>query len=148
MLELRLVADAKRMAAMRDAIGRECERTKAGTDHAAEIALVIEQLVDADDPLPGRRALRSRRAEVFVIVTVQSDATMLMVRDTRREHNGLGDRRQRVLQEHTTGWSTMAGPDGRTVWAEIARTRTTPALPQAIATRSSVRNAPPVVMSA
>jgi hypothetical protein len=147
MLELRLVADPKRMAAMRDVIGRECERTKAGTDHAAEIALVIEQLVDADDPLPGRRALRSRGAEVFVIVTVQSDATMLMVRDTRRERNGLGDRRQRVLREHTTGWSTMAGPDGRTVWAEIARTRT-PALPQTIATRSSACNAPPVVMSA
>ena len=58
---------------------------------------------------------------MLVIVTVQSDATMLMLRDPRPERPELGERRARVLQEHTSRWSTMCGRDGRTIWAEIAR---------------------------
>ena len=56
-----------------------------------------------------------------MIVTVQSDATMLMVRDPRRRTPSSATPRQRMLQEHTTRWSTMSGRDGRTIWAEIAR---------------------------
>jgi hypothetical protein len=59
---------------------------------------------------------------VLVIVTVQSDATMLMVRETKRGQADLGDRRRRLLEDGTTRWSTMSGRDGRTIWAEIPRT--------------------------
>jgi hypothetical protein len=125
MLELRLTADEKKIAAMHLAVERECERSKTGPDHVARVALIVEQLVGVPEPR-GRGRGRSRRArtpgDVFVIVTVQSDATMLIVRDTRPEHGGLGERRQQVLEDHTSSWSTMSGPDGRTVWAEIART--------------------------
>lgn len=122
MLELRLTADSKRIASMRDLVRRECDRSKAGADHAADVALVIEQLVDVEGEPVGRRGFRTRRrGDVFVVVTVQSDETMLMLRDTREEHGGLGERRQRLLEQHTSSWSTIVGPDGRTVWAEVPR---------------------------
>jgi hypothetical protein len=126
MLELRLTADEKKIAAMHLAIERECERSKTGPDHVARVTLIVEQLVGP--PAPRGRGRRVRTpGDVFVIVTVQSDATMLIVRDTRPEHGGgLGERRQQVLEEHTASWSTMSGPDGRTVWAEIARTVAAP----------------------
>ncbi len=129
MLELRLTADVKRIAAMREALARECERSQVGPQHAAEVTLVVEQLVG---PPEARGAMRSRlrtraSGDVFLVVTVQSDATMLMVRDTRPENGGLGEHRQRLLEEHTSSWSTMSGRDGRTVWAEIARPVAAPA---------------------
>ncbi len=122
MLELRLNGDAKRMAAMRAAIRRECDRSSAGSGHAEQIAVVIEGLVQNDAPRSAPHRLGAgRRPGVFVVVTVQSDATMLMLRDTRRDGRELGYRRQHMLETHTSGWSTMVGPDGRTIWAEIAR---------------------------
>jgi hypothetical protein len=127
MLELRLTADEKKIAAMHLAIERECERSKTGPDHAARVALVVAQLVGVPEPRGRGRGRRVRTpGDVFVIVTVQSDATMLIVRDTRPEHGGLGERRQGLLEEHTSSWSTMSGTDGRTVWAEIARTVAAP----------------------
>ncbi len=122
MLELRLTADEKKIAAMHLAIERECERSKTGRDHAGRVALVVEQLVGAPEPRGGRGRRLRNRGDVFVIVTVQSDATMVILRDTRPEHGGLGVRRQQVLEEHTSSWSTVSGPDGRTVWVEVART--------------------------
>jgi hypothetical protein len=117
MLELRLTADPKRMASMRDAVARECGRVDVGPEHAAVVALVAEQLIGGESD--GRRSGRS--PEVFVLITVQSDATMLMVRDPRPERAELGDRRHRLLEQYTTRWSTMSGRDGRTIWAEIER---------------------------
>jgi hypothetical protein len=121
MLELRLTLDGKRLAAMRDAIVRECERSKAGAEHGAAVVRVVEQLVGASEPRRGRPRRVRGACDVFVIVTVQSDATMLIVRDARPELGGLGERRQQVLEEHTSSWSTMSGRDGRTIWAEIPR---------------------------
>jgi hypothetical protein len=109
MLELRLTADAKRIASMRAAIGRECRLSNVGAEHAEMVALLAEQL------------LTGRRSEVLVVVTVQSDATLLMVRDTRPDNAQLGARRQDLLNGCTTRWSTMSGSDGRTIWAEISR---------------------------
>ena len=119
MIELRLTADVKRIASMRDAIRRECERAQTGVEHAEMVAFVAEHLVGGY----GRERKRAgrRSSEVLMIVTVQSDATMLMVRDPRPPQAELGESRQRMLTEHTTRWSTMSGRDGRTVWAEIAR---------------------------
>jgi hypothetical protein len=164
MLELRLTADPKRIASMRELVRRECDRSKAGADHADDVALVIEQLVDADEAQSGRRGFRARRrGDVFVVVTVQSDETWLMLRDTREEHGGLGERRRLVLEGHTSSWSTIVGPDGRTVWAEVPRApRPEPApveldanraveraaLGQASATGSSSATTPPIVMTA
>jgi hypothetical protein len=126
MLEFRLVADAKRIAALRGAIRRECGRAGAGAEHADTVVLVAEHLVAAEgDVREGdvRPSVRrgGRASEVLVIVSVQSDATMLMVRDARPELAELGDRRQAVLKACTERWSTISGRDGRTIWAEIAR---------------------------
>jgi len=120
MLELRLTADVKRIASMRDSIRRECERAQTGVEHAEMVAFVAEHLVAGYGPK--RRRFGRRSPEVMMIVTVQSDATMIMVRDPRPAHVELGEARQRMLQQHTTRWSTISGRDGRTVWAEIART--------------------------
>ena len=119
MIELRLTADVKRIASMRDAIRRECARAQTGVEHAEMVAFVAEHLVGGY----GRERKRTgrRSSEVMMIVTVQSDATMLMVRDPRPAQAELGEARQRMLKDHTTRWSTMSGRDGRTVWAEIAR---------------------------
>jgi hypothetical protein len=119
MIELRLTADVKRIAAMRDAIRRECARVETSVEHAEMVAFVAEPLVGGFGP--SRKRTGRRLSEVLMIVTVQSDATMLMVRDPRPTHAELGESRQRMLQQHTTRWSTMSGRDGRTVWAEIAR---------------------------
>ncbi len=120
MLELRLTADAKRIASMRDAIHRECLRLDATPRHAEAVALLAERLASGGDAGLGRRAGR-RRAEVLVIVTVQSDATMLMVRESTPDQIELGARRQLLLQSSASRWSTMSGGEGRTIWAEIAR---------------------------
>jgi hypothetical protein len=119
MLELRLNADAKRIAAMRAAIAQECRRSNLDDEHAALVATVIEQLIVGEGAGSGKR---SRRSEVFVVVTVQSDGTMLMVRDRGLLAADLDERRQRLLDEHTVCWSTISGADGRTIWAEIPRT--------------------------
>ncbi len=119
MIELRLTADVKRIASMRDAIRRECERAQTGVEHAEMVAFVAEHLVGGYGR--ERKRVGRRASEVLMIVTVQSDATMLMVRDPHPGHRELGEPRQHMLQAHTTRWSTMSGRDGRTVWAEIAR---------------------------
>ncbi len=131
MLELRLIADAKQIASMRDAIRRECERMNTGPDHAEMVGSVAEELVV--------RPRRSRTPKVFVIVTVQSDATMLMVREPGPDRAELSDRRRQVLQECTERWTTMCGRDGRTIWAEIARTsrREPVSAPTAVVPRTS-----------
>ena len=72
MLELRLTADAKRIASMREAIGRECMRMKADAQHAEVVALVVEQLVV--DPVekgarPSRAGRRTPRAAQAARVT-------------------------------------------------------------------------------
>ena len=119
MLELRVAADTKRITALRDAIGRECSRAGAQAEHADLVTHVAEQLVAGP---PGARSRRAdQRREILVVVTVQSDATMLMVRDPRGGDAGLGTHRRAVLDEHASGWSTMAGREGRTIWAEVRR---------------------------
>jgi hypothetical protein len=127
MLELRLNADAKRIAAMRAAVAQECRRSKADDAHAAVVANVVEQLIAGGGAGRGKRG---RRSEVFVVVTVQSDATMLMVRYHGPFHADLDERRHRLLNEHTASWSTISGAEGRTIWAEIARSTPVPAEPE------------------
>ncbi|MDQ1434566.1 MAG: hypothetical protein QOF59_1382, partial [Actinomycetota bacterium] len=128
MLELRLNADAKRIAAMRAAIAQECRRSNLDDEHAALVATVIEQLIVGEGAGSGKR---SRRSEVFVVVTVQSDGTMLMVRDRGLLAADLDEHRQRLLDEHTVCWSTISGADGRTIWAEIPRTAPAASAPEA-----------------
>jgi hypothetical protein len=122
MLELRLT-DAKRITSMGEAIRRECRRVNAGPQHADTLVFVAEQLVGEDDRGRARGRRAERASEVLVIVNVQSDATMLMVRHARPAPRELGDRREWLLQEYATRWSTMSGGDGRTIWAEISPTR-------------------------
>lgn len=121
MLEFRLRAEAKRITALGVAIRRECGRAGAGSEHADTVALVAEHLVAAEGNPRSSARSGGQASEVLVIVTVQSDATMLIVRDARPEHAELGEGRQSVLQAYTERWSTMSGRDGRTIWAEIAR---------------------------
>ena len=128
MLELRLNADAKGIAAMRAAIAQECRRSNADDEHGALVATVVERLILGESPGSGKR---SRRSDVFVVVTVQSDATMLMVRDRGLLAADLDDHRQRLLDEHSVCWSTISGADGRTIWAEISRTAPAASEPEA-----------------
>jgi len=108
MLELRLSTDAKRIAAMGDAIRRECRRAGAGVEHADTVAHIAEELVRG-------------AAKVLVVLTVQSDAALLMVRDAHPQNSELGEERQLLLQTSTERWSTISCRDGRTIWAEISR---------------------------
>ncbi|HEV7524704.1 MAG TPA: hypothetical protein VGP92_07045 [Acidimicrobiia bacterium] len=152
MLEFRITADAKRIASMCDAIRRECEGARVGNEHADAVVRIVEQLVAQDEAEPGRTGggRRRRPVEALVIVTVQSDATMVMVREPRPAQTALGERRRRLLDESTVRWSTISGRDGRTTWAEIVR----PQPVRADARRyemtagSPVRAVPPVVTSA
>ena len=54
-------------------------RAGAGVEHADTVAHIAEELVRG-------------AAKVLVVLTVQSDATMLMVRDPRPQHSELGER--------------------------------------------------------
>jgi hypothetical protein len=123
MLELRLPTDAKGIATLGEAIRRECRRARATPEHAEAVMFVAAGLVGGDDGGArrggGRR--RERAPEVLVIVTVQSDATLLMVRDARPADRALGEGRRGLLDAHTARWSTMSGLDGRTIWTEIGR---------------------------
>ncbi len=124
MLELRLTVDAKRLASMREAVTQECLRANVDTAHAHRVAFLAELLIDhgaSREARHGRRRLRARRPEALVIVTVQSDATMLMVRETTPRPTDLGPLREQLLEAFTARWSTMAGLDGRTIWAEVTR---------------------------
>jgi hypothetical protein len=126
MLELRLLPDAKRIVALRASIAQECSRSKVDADHTELVASITEQLIlGAAAPA----AKRGRRAEVFVVVTVQSDSTMLMVRDTKPLSAELDEFRQALLDERTASWSTISGTEGRTIWAEIPRARTAETAP-------------------
>ncbi|MCU1466205.1 MAG: hypothetical protein JWM72_2133 [Actinomycetia bacterium] len=118
MLELRLNADAKRIAAMRASVAHECRRANVDDEHAALVGTVVERLIVGERADSGKR---SHRSEVFVVVTVQSDATMLMVRDRGLPDSDLDEYRRRLLDVHTVCWSTVSGADGRTIWAEIPR---------------------------
>src|SRR5689334_12835815 len=97
MIELRLTADAKRIASMRDAIRRECARSNIDPEHAETIVFVAEQLAlgDRDDGRRERR--RDRRSELFVILTLQSDEALLMVREAQPRPRELGPQRVRLL---------------------------------------------------
>ena len=123
MLELRFIADARRIAAMRDSIARECSRLNVGAEHSETVAFVAEHLVGGGEKTHRAGGTGARRSKVLVIVTVQSDATMLMVREAAPVPAELGDARQLLLEAYASRWSTMSGADGRTVWAEIARSR-------------------------
>jgi hypothetical protein len=127
MLELRVVVGARQIASMRDSILRECRRAHADEQHAQRVAHLATALIaGGDDTLASKRPRGRRRSHVLVIVTVQSDATMLMVRDPRPHRAELGDRRQTLLQSDTSRWSTMSGSNGRTIWAEVSRAATAP----------------------
>jgi hypothetical protein len=139
MLELRLNADAKRLAAMHASVAQECRRSKVDDEHAALVGTVVERLIVGEPVDSGKRG---RRSEVFVVVTVQSDATMLMVRDRGLPDADLDDYRRRLLDGHTVCWSTISGADGRTIWAEISRT--TPVASEPI---PAVEPAPPAAPS-
>jgi hypothetical protein len=120
MLELRVVVGAKQLACMREAIARECRLARADDDdHVERVCALASELI-AREPIAQTRSF-PRREHVLVLVTAQSDATMLLVRDGRTARDELGDRRHTALEASATRWSTMSGIDGRTIWAEIPR---------------------------
>jgi hypothetical protein len=121
MLELRVVVGARQLACMREAIARECRRVRADDEHVERVCELARELITNDDASPSARSFLRRDGPVLVLVTVQSDATMLLVRDPRAARDELGDRRHNVLEASTSRWSTMSGVDGRTIWAEIPR---------------------------
>src|SRR5262245_58984604 len=120
MLELRVVVGARQLACMREAIVRECRRADADDEHTERVCTLAAELITPDAPAAARRFARRDRA-VLVVVTVQSDSTMLLVRDPRAPRDELGERRQSALHHLTARWSTMSGVDGRTIWAEVPR---------------------------
>jgi hypothetical protein len=121
MLELRVVVGARQLACMREAIARECRRVRADDDHVERVCALACELITKDEALATARSFVRRDSQVLVLVTVHSDATMLLVRDSRAARDGLGDRRHNALEASTSRWSTMSGVDGRTTWAEIPR---------------------------
>jgi hypothetical protein len=142
MLELRLTADAKRIAAMGEAIRRECSRAHTSPAHAESVALVAAQLVAGDAAVATRRRRGERSPEVLVIVTVQSDVTLLMVRETRPADAALAEGRRALLDAGTARWSMVSGPEDRTIWAEIERTAAPEPVPGAAAVVARLRVGP------
>jgi hypothetical protein len=126
MLELRVVVGARQIACLREAIARECARAGADAEHVEHVCTLACELIttDAHDAQSPRFARRER--PVLIVVTVQSDATMLLVRDPRATRDELGDRRHTALEAASPRWSTMSGIDGRTIWAEVPRSASVP----------------------
>jgi hypothetical protein len=120
MLELRVVVGARQIAGMRDAIARECRLARADDDHVERVCALASDLI-VNAPIADPRSLSRRNHHVLVLVTAQSDATMLLVRDPRAARDQLGDHRHTALATSAARWSTMSGVDGRTIWAEIPR---------------------------
>src|SRR5262249_20426916 len=120
MLELRVVVGARQLACMREAIARECRLARADDDHVERVCALTSDLI-VNAPVAPPRPFGRRDPHVLVLVTAQSDATMLLVRDARSARDELGDRRHTALETSATRWSTMSGIDGRTIWAEIPR---------------------------
>jgi len=120
MLELRVVVGAKQLARLREEIAAECRRVGALDDHVERVCALAGELICSDPPGTPSRFGR-RNGAVLVIVTVQSDSTMLLIRDPRAARDVLGDRRRAALDGLTSRWSTMSGSDGRTIWAEVPR---------------------------
>src|SRR5256885_15636291 len=123
MLELRLPADTKRIAAMVAAIRSECLRAQSPLAHADAVARVAAALVggDSDASTGGRGRRRERAQEGLGIVTGPSGATLLMVRGTRPADGDLGAGRRRPLDPPTLRGSAAAGRGGRTLWGQGAR---------------------------
>jgi hypothetical protein len=121
MLELRVVVGARQLACMRDAIARECRRARADDDHAERVCALAGELITGDATVAQMRRFVRRDGPVLVVVTVQSDSSMLLVRDPRAARDELGDRRHTALRELASRWSTMSGIGGRTIWAEVPR---------------------------
>jgi hypothetical protein len=104
---------------MREAIARECRRARADDDHVERVCALASDLIPT--AASNERLFARRDGPVLVVVTAQSDATMLLVRDSRVARDDLGARRHAALHELTSRWSTMSGVDGRTIWAEVPR---------------------------
>ena len=121
MLELRVVVGARQLACMREAIARECRRVRADDDHVERVCELACELITKNEALTTARSFVRRDSPVLVLVTVQSDATMLLVRDPRAGRDELGESRHNALDTSASRWSTMSGADGRTIWAEIPR---------------------------
>jgi hypothetical protein len=126
MLELRVVVGERQLACMREAIARECVRAGADGEHVARVCKLACDLIVTDAPDAQARRFVRRDRPVLVVVTVQSDATMLLVRDPRATRDELGDRRHTTLASLSSRWSTMSGIDGRTIWAEVSRSAAVP----------------------
>jgi hypothetical protein len=126
MLELRVVVGARQLACMREAIARECRRAGADDEHVERVCALASDLIAAHTPVEPERRFARRDGPVLVVVTAQSDATMLLVRDPRVARDDLGEHRHSALHEVTSRWSTMSGADGRTIWAEIPRVAVAP----------------------
>jgi hypothetical protein len=126
MLELRVVVGARQLAGLREAIARECRRARADDDHVDRVCALATDLIQAHEPDASTRRFARRDGPVLIVVTAQSDATMLLVRDPRAMRDDLGERRHTALHELTSRWSTMSGSDGRTIWAEVPRIAVAP----------------------
>jgi hypothetical protein len=126
MLELRVVVGARQLACMRESIARECRRARADEDHVARVCALASDLITTHSPVEPARRFAPRDGPVLVVVTAQSDATMLLVRDPRAPRDDLGELRHAALHDATSRWSTMSGVDGRTIWAEIPRAAVAP----------------------
>ena len=138
MLELRLNAEPKRIAAMRVAIARACRRRTNDAAHADLVSSFVATLATEQSS--------STRQSLLVIVTEHTDVTSVMMRFTPPADYGLTPNVRRLLERTTSRWTTMSGRDARTILAEIPvaptvaepvplrLTTTVPAVPVAPAT--------------
>jgi hypothetical protein len=94
----------------------KCEKAGVDAETVSRVQWVLEEL-----SLSGSTA----RSRLHFSSAVFRDGIVLMLRDTADHAEHLDERRQTILREHASTWSTVGGSDGRTLCFEIPRDRST-----------------------
>lgn len=98
-----------------DEVAATLERAGRPQAHIQLVLMTLRELVDD-------------RAQLQVVaVSAHHDATVIMIRDPNDTVRGLDERRSRIVAAAACRWSTMSGPNGRTISMEVPLVPAAPA---------------------
>jgi len=113
-IEMQLWTNRSGFRRLWKALRSECARNRPDDAfvHAALVCSVIREVV---------LRCRHRHEPVLVVVSCHADCTAVMLRDPADREVDLDRRRARVLDQDALSWSTMSGPEGRTLMIDVER---------------------------